>query len=364
MVRPLQTMDLGFREETLSGIGAINLPVADLATLLAAPTDSTPALDGEEATEFLQLLSGLLSPTAPQQVQLTWNAEAESPPIPVETQLVVGTDSRELESQPNVPGPATFQDHFDLDSFNLKEVAPTILPNAEESLSSTSTDVPDLELTPFEESVTSPEVGTEPSIDVPESFSDAVEGPVPPDTTTQLTEQSPDDDVFIDAEADADVENYEHSERTSRTDRLFDAMPTVSTSATTSSPVNEAVQTNGTVQTIHEHLVREIVQRVEFLQDQEQQQFKMRLDPPELGEMLIKIRRHQGNVAVQLQAVQPATASLIQPSLESLQELLKKHDLFDGGDVAISLFDSENGHDAVQHNVMQSSPHNTVSFRA
>lgn len=345
----------------MSGIGAINLPAADLAALLIAPTEPSQGLDGDEATEFLQLLSGLLSPTAPQQLQLAWNAEAESPPIPVETPLVVATDSPELESQPNVPSPARFQDHLALDLFNPKDAAPTILSNAETSLPSTG--LLDLELTPFEEeSVTSTEVGTEPTIDVPESFGDAAERPVAP---AQLAAPST-DDVLVDPKADAelDLENHEHAERVTHADRQFDAMPTVTTPATTSTPVNEAVQTNESVQTIHEHLVREIVQRVEFRQDQEQQQFKMRLDPPELGEMLIKIRRYQGNVAVKLHAVQPTTASLIQPSLESLQELLKKHDLFDGGDVAISLFDTPNQSDSVPHDVKQSSPHNSVSFRA
>lgn len=70
---------------------------------------------------------------------------------------------------------------------------------------------------------------------------------------------------------------------------------------------------------IAEQLAAEVSRRVERSVVDGQERFTMRLDPPELGELVISMRRTAGGIELHVEAADPATMNLIQNGIDQLK---------------------------------------------
>lgn len=55
-------------------------------------------------------------------------------------------------------------------------------------------------------------------------------------------------------------------------------------------------------------------------------QFTMRLDPPELGEVIVRMQKNENQISMSVQALDPKTQSLIEENFGELRNLLTEHD--------------------------------------
>ncbi|MEZ6132246.1 MAG: flagellar hook-length control protein FliK [Planctomycetaceae bacterium] len=74
----------------------------------------------------------------------------------------------------------------------------------------------------------------------------------------------------------------------------------------------------GPMPNVVEQLAAEVTRRVETLSDGGQQRFIIRLDPPELGRMVISMKRTVGGIEMHVDAADPETLNLIQAGLDRL----------------------------------------------
>lgn len=75
-----------------------------------------------------------------------------------------------------------------------------------------------------------------------------------------------------------------------------------------------------------EQIASEAVKHAEIVKHQGQQRFTMRLDPPELGKLVVEMERTDKGLTMRVNAVDPATLGLIQTSLEELNSNLSQQD--------------------------------------
>lgn len=71
-----------------------------------------------------------------------------------------------------------------------------------------------------------------------------------------------------------------------------------------------------------EQIANEAVKHAEVVKHQGQQRFTMRLDPPELGKLVVEMERTERGIALRVNAVDPATLGLIQSSVDELNSNL------------------------------------------
>jgi len=75
-----------------------------------------------------------------------------------------------------------------------------------------------------------------------------------------------------------------------------------------------------------EQIAAEAVKHAEVVKHQGQQRFTMRLDPPELGKLIVEMQRTEHGLTMRVNAADPVTLGLIQSSLEELNASLGRQD--------------------------------------
>ena len=94
----------------------------------------------------------------------------------------------------------------------------------------------------------------------------------------------------------------------------------------------------------------EIVARARTLADNETTELEIQLDPPELGQLKIQLRRTDGEVAARITVTDPAAFELLQHELQDLRENLQQSDVAFGS-VVVEQDQQQNQHafDREQH---------------
>ncbi|MEW4490287.1 flagellar hook-length control protein FliK [Thalassoglobus sp. JC818] len=79
-------------------------------------------------------------------------------------------------------------------------------------------------------------------------------------------------------------------------------------------------------QKVASRMVNEALNHSAQLKSHSEVEFSMRLDPPELGAVIVRMRRSEQKIVMTVQAVDPETQTLIDDNFSQLRDLLSEHD--------------------------------------